>query len=233
MANPLVVINFSVTADAEAEFNRFYNRTFIPQLLKASPEILNARRYEEFGVGGSLRWYNKQFLTIYQLDETASPSKPDAIFERTAVAELVEQFREWKDKSLHNFSRINFEPTWQHARMPGNGSLAGRPFFLWQLELKPELDAEFQRWYQDEYLPFQIAEIPTWIGAHRYVSVAREPKRHLTFFEADDEATLARCLTDLRAPHRIADNYEWLRRVQPAVTWHDATSFRPIFLWPD
>ncbi len=98
--------------------------------------------------------------------------------------------------------------------------------------MRPEVDVEFQEWYEQQYLPLQIAEIPTWSGAVRYKSAGREPIRHLTFFETADETTLVRCLTDLRAASRIEDNYEWQNRVEPGVSWHDATSFRPIFRFP-
>ncbi len=233
MQLPLIVINFSVKPDAEAEFNRFYHSEFLPHLLKESPEIKNIRRYEEFGVGGSLRWYNKQFLTIYQLNGTDDLFKTDAIFERPSVIDAVKKFREWKDKALRNFSRINFQHTWSHQRQPADGAFNGRPFFLWQLEMKEELDKEFQTWYEQTYLPLQIAEIPTWAGARRYESVGKQPVRRLTFFEAADETTFSRCLTDLRSAHRIGDNLDWQKRVEAAVTWQDATSFRPFYRWPD
>ncbi|SRR5579885_1001592 len=233
MGNPLLVINFTVPPEVEPEFNRFYHYSFLTAVLEKSPEIINIRRYEEFGIGGSLPWHNKQYLTIYQLAGDDAMSKVDGIFDRPAVCQVVKEFREWKDRSLRNFSRITYRQTWTHARKPAEGAFAGRPFFLWQLEMTPELDKQFQDWYEQSYLPLQVAEIPTWAGVVRYESVGREPVRHLTFFEANDEAGLLRCLTDLRAAHRIEQNNEWQKRVEPALTWHDATSFRPIFRMPD
>jgi len=101
------------------------------------------------------------------------------------------------------------------------------------LEMKPELDAGFQQWYEQDYLPLQVAEIPTWVGCRRYTSVGTQQSRHLTVFETSDETTLSRSLQDLRAVHRIEQNLEWQKRVEPAVTWQDASTFRPIFRWPD
>lgn len=233
MGLPLVLINFSVNPEAESEFNRFYHHEFLPHLLKESPEIKNVRRYEEFGVAGSLRWYNKQFLTVYQLTVPEAIAQADAIFGRPAVSDVVKTFRDWKDKALRNFSRITFQHTWSHQRKPVDGAFSGRPFFLWQLEMKPELDKDFQDWYAQFYLPRQISEVPTWSGANRYESVGKEPTRHLTFFEAPDESTFLRCLSDLRAAHRIEENLAWQKRVESAVTWQDTTSFRPFFRWPD
>ncbi len=233
MELPLIVINFSVNPDAETEFNRFYHREFLPHLHKESPEIKNIRRYEEFGVGASLRWYNKQFLTIYQLNGADALGSVNAIFERPSVVDVIKTFREWKDKALRNFSRINFQHTWSHQRQSADGAFSGRPFFLWQLEMKEELDKDFQNWYEQTYLPLQIAEIPTWASARRYESVGTQPVRRLTFFEANDETTFARCLADLRSNHRVSENLEWQKKVEPAVTWQDASSFRPFYRWPD
>lgn len=230
MTKAIHLVQFSVLPEKESEFNAFYHQQFLPQLHKHSPELDRIRRYEESGVGGTLRWYHKQFLTIYELKSGAGENI-DQIFERPTVQEVVKQFRTYKESALHNFSRITFQPTWAHQRQL-TPSFDG-PFFLWQLEMKPEMDAEFQRWYEEQYLPLQIAEIPTWTGARRFRSEKKEPVRHLTFFETRDETALARSLTDLRGGNRIEQNYEWQRRVEPAVVWHDATSFRPIYRWPD
>ncbi len=229
----ILIVSFSVQPDVEVEFNHFYHRQFLPCLLKESPEFTSIRRYEEFGNYGSLRWYDKQFLTIYELDAKQEAVKLDEIFARPAVVDVVKQFRAWKDKSLRNFARIAYEQTWSHARKPLDGAFCGRPFFLWQLEMKPELDQEFQQWYQDDYLPLQVAEVPTWSSVLRYQSLDCQPVRRLTFFEANDEAVLAACIRDLRTPARMEQNIEWHGRVQAAVTWQDATSFRPIYRWPD
>lgn len=231
MSKPLIVVNFSVPPDVAPEFTAFYHHEFLPHMAKHTPEIHSIRRYEEFGVGASLRWYNKQFLTIYQLADESAIVRSDAIFETAAVENAVKRFRDWKGKSLRNFSRMTFVPTWKHKRQIGD-EFSG-PMFVWQHELKPELDADFQKWYEDEYLPLQIADIPTWSSCRRYRSHGVEQVRHLTVFETTSEDTLSRCQDDLRSAHRIQANYEWQRRVEPAVLWHDATSFRPYFRWPD
>jgi hypothetical protein len=99
--------------------------------------------------------------------------------------------------------------------------------------MQPEHDLEFQRWYENEYLPLQVADIPTWSSVRRYQSQGQAPVRHLTLFEAAHEPALTRSIEDLRSNHRIEQNYEWQKRVEPAVSWHDASSFRAIYRWPD
>jgi hypothetical protein len=229
---PLIVVIFSVPPDEEPAFNVFYHHRFLPRLCAETPEIESIRRYEEYLLGGSARWYNKQFVTFYVLTDEAAMGKADEIFARPAVKEVVAEFGKWKQEKLKNFSRVTYKPSWFHRRNHGHEVFSG-PLFMWQLEMKPDKDREFQQWYEREYLPLQIAEIPSWSGARRYESVGHEPLRHLTLFEASDESTMQRCITDLRAPHRNQQNFDWLARVEAAVTWHDASSYRPIFRWPD
>jgi hypothetical protein len=226
-----MLVNFSVPPDVTPEYTRFYHHEFLPCLMEHSPAIFNIRRYEEFGVGGTLRWYNKQYLTIYQMHEGTTAKDGDEIFQNPAVAGVLKRFKEWKEKSIFNFSRIMFERSWTHKRQdtePFSG-----PFFLWQLEMKPEHDLEFKRWYENDYLPLQVADIPTWASVRRYQSQGQTPVRHLTCFEAAHEPGLLRSIEDLRSNHRIEQNYEWQKRVEPAVSWHDASSFRPIYRLPD
>lgn len=230
--NPIMIVNLSISPEEEAAFNEFYHHKFLPEMLKAVPQILSIRRYEELGIGGTLRWYDKQFLTLYELAPDTNLEKVDGFFALPVLHKVMEEFSAWKTKSLRNFSRITFRPRWTHERKAADGQFGSRPFFLWAHEMKPDLDRGFQSWYENEYLPLQIADIPSWSMVHRYTSVNREPVRHLTFMEAATEEVLIRCLTDLRAGVRISENYEWKKRVDAAVNWHDATSFRPIYRRP-
>lgn len=231
-AKPIMVVTLSVPPEKESEFNAFYQHRFLPAMLNDCPEIVSIRRYEESGTNGTLRWYNKQFWTIYELSSEFEVEKCDELFTRAAVADLVGEFQQWKNNHLRNFSRITYLNTWSHDRLPPDGPFGNRPIFVWQHEMKAELDEEFQEWYQNSYLPTQIADIPGWIACRRYASVGREQTRRLTVYEANDEASIAHCLNDLRAGHRVWQNYEWHRRVEPALLWQDSSSFRPIYRRP-
>lgn len=231
-AKPIMVVTLSVPPEKESEFNAFYHHRFLPAMLNDSPEITSIRRYEEAGISGTLRWYNKQFLTVYELASEFEVEKVDELFTRPAVADLVGEFLQWKTNHLRNFSRITYLNTWTHDRMPWDCPFGSRPIFIWQHEMKPELDDEFQEWYQESYLPLQVADIPAWAAVRRYASVNREQTRRMTVFEAADEETLNKCLNALRTGHRVWQNYEWHRRVEPAVLWQDATSFRMTYRRP-
>ncbi len=231
-AKPIMLVTLSVPPEKEAEFDAFYHHRFLPAMLQDAPEISSIRRYEEVGVSGTLRWINKQFLTIYELESESVLDKVDELFERPALLDLVGEFKQWKANHLRNFSRISFLNSWSHERQAWDGPFGSRPILLWQHEMKAELDEEFQSWYQESYLPLQVADIPAWVACRRYQSVLKEPVRRLTIFEAQDEAGLSRCVSDLRAGHRVWQNYEWHRRVEAAVLWQDVASFRMIYRRP-
>jgi len=227
-----MVVSLSVAPEQHAAFTEFYHHQFLPQMLKAVPEIQCIRRYEELGTGGTLRLYNKQTITIYELKPETDLSKVDEFFELPSLRETVDAFGHWKSKSLRNFSRITYKPRWESERNASSAPFEENSFFLWSLEMKPDLDDAFQVWYENEYLPLQIADIPGWTMVRRYGSVNREQSRSLTFFEAADEEGLTRCLKDLRAAHRINQNYEWQKRVEDGANWQESTSFRAIYRRP-
>jgi len=231
-ANPIMVITLSVAPEKEGEFNEFYHHRFLPRILTSAPEIASIRRYEELNVSGSLKWYNKQYVTIYEFANREGIERSDAIFQRTEMKDLVTEFGNWKTNDLRNFSRISYNPRWEHERIPIDGRFANRPFLIWSHEMKPQYDEQFQDWYENNYLPLQVADMPNWVAVRRYSGVNREPLRHLTLFEAADETTLMKSLKDLRALHRTSQNREWKRRVDAAVDWHDATSFTCIYRRP-
>lgn len=231
-ANPIMLITLSVAPEKDGEFNEFYHHKFLPAILASAPEVLSIRRYKELNTGGSLRWSNKQYVTVYELENKAAIDNADEIFQRDSIRDLVTEFQNWKTNDLRNFSRISYVPRWEHERMAPDGRFGSRPILLWSLDMKPEFDEEFQDWYEREYLPLQIADIPGFVACRRYTSVNREQTRHITLFEGQDENGLMRCLKDIRALHRVGQNREWKRRVEPALNWHDATSFKCIYRRP-
>lgn len=227
-----MVITLGVAPEKEGEFNEFYHHRFLPGLLACAPEVGRITRYVELNVSGSLRWTTKQFLTIYEFEDEAGIAKSNDIFAREGIKELVTEFQAWKTNDLRNFSRVNYLPRWQHERNCEESGFGLRPFLLWSHEMKPESDDNFQDWYENDYLPVQLADIPAWSACRRYTSSGKEPTRHLTFFESQDENSLMRSFDDLRALHRTKQNREWKRRVEAGATWHDATSFRCIYRRP-
>lgn len=230
--NPIMIVAMGVAPEKEGEFNEFYHHRFLPAILASSEEVASIRRYEELNISGTLRWYTKQFLTIYELAGEDGLARADKIFARPGMKDLVTEFQTWKRNDLRNFSRISYRPRYEHQRRTLDGHFGSRPFILCTLEMTPEADSAFQEWYETTYLPLQVADIPEWCALRRYTSVDSEQVRHLTFFEAGDESSLMRSFDNLRARHRIAQNREWKRRVESGLVFHDATSFRCIYRRP-
>ncbi len=230
--NPIIVVSLSVAPEQHAAFTEFYHHHFLPAMLKETPEVVNIKRFEEMGSGGSLRLYNKQTVTIYELKHDYDVAKADELFARESLKETVEAFSNWKSKSLRNFSRISYQQTWASDRNASRAIFHDNGLFLFALDMKAPLDQEFQTWYETEYLPLQTADIPGWTSVRRFSSVGREQPRTLTFFEAADEDGVTRCLKDLRAAHRINQNYEWQRRVEEGSVWHESVSLRAIYRRP-
>jgi hypothetical protein len=102
--------------------------------------------------------------------------------------------------------------------------------------IKVRSKERFERWYEEIYLPRNVADVPLWSGCRRYESVGRAPSRQLTIYEAADTASLAGALEQMRAPHRMAENASWKdwdSGIDPAIVHEDATSFRAVFRYPD
>ncbi len=229
-SNPLMIITLGVAPEKEGEFNEFYQHRFLPAILASAEDVVSIRRYEEISSPGTVRLQTKQYLTIYELNGAEVLGRADDIFKTQSMRDLVTEFQEWKNNDLRNFSRINYQPCWTHDRGTPDGPFGTRPLTLWSLDVRDTRDFEFKEWYENTYLPLQIADIPGWCAVRRYCSDKREPKRYLTFFESNDESALNRTVSDLGALHRVSQNREWKRRVEAAAAWHEVISLRCVYL---
>lgn len=228
----LMIVSLRIAPKEEAAFNEFYHHSYIPALCSVAPEFANVWRYEEFGVTGSLRWFNKEFLTIYEIAPGVGiPQVEEALLRAGREAERAEWAR-WKETSLHDVQRHCYREIYRHRREPWGGIFASRPFFRVSVETAQAKTEEFNAWYHGTYLPKILADVPAWSACRRYSSVGEEPARVHTIYEAESAAGLEEAFSGMRAPHRYRSNADWDRWVGPAITWQDATSFRPIFRYP-
>ena len=233
----IILVSLSISPEKEADFNDFYHHRYIPNLMKIIPEIKFARRYQEHNVEGTLRYYNKQFLTIYGCDsETPSSSILEAIKERSGREKEKAEWSKFQTNDLHHLeSACIYTQRYQHPRGMEK-TLFNNPFFMVSVEVIPKKIALFDDWYEDHYLPRNLSDVPTWTACTRYSSQGRTPSRHLTLYEAQDLAALQQSLDLMRAQHRLKENASWKQwdtGNDPAITWEDATSFKPIFRYPD
>ncbi len=231
----LLMISLKVDFDKAGKFNDFYHHRYIPRLLEVVPELVSARRYEEHNVEGSLRWYVRQFLTIYEIASEEVIEQAVRGLERPGRDAERAEWARWVSSSVHDVSRTVYRPVYTHPRSPTDGTFAGRPFFMVSVEVRSESESEFNQFYHSQYLPKVMADGPTWAACRRYKSEGRSPARYITVYEVPSLAELGECLAQLRSPSRQSENLLWHRWQSgdaPAIVWEDATSFKPIFRLP-
>lgn len=229
---PLVMVSFRLDVEHEAPFSEFYNHRYLRDLMREVPGIEAAWRYQEHHVAGSLRYYRKQFLTLFECRSPAEGERAVQAIEARPSPEL----QKWRALAMHDVepARLYLE-RWAHPRKPVDGNFAGRPFFMVSVELAAGQDSRFNDWYENDYLPKNVADVPSWAACRRYSSAGRTPARHHAIYEAADLAGLDASLEAMRAPFRLAENMAWKQwdsGEHPAITWEDATTFKPIFRAP-
>lgn len=229
----VMMLSLRVRPQDEAAFTEFYHHRYLPRVLELVPEIRAIRRYEEWGVEGSLAWFRKRFLTLYEIEaEDPAAALTAALARPGGEAEQAEWAR-WRDSgALMDVDRTLYRQSWEHPRRPPGGPFGTRPFFRVSVEVVPGQEEAFRAWYEEDYLPKTMADIPTFVAARRYTSIDREPACAHTIYEAADEAGLVRSFQLLRAPWRYGSNDDWASRVGPQIAWQDAAAWRPIYCRP-
>ncbi|MBX9942729.1 MAG: hypothetical protein K2Y40_01505 [Reyranella sp.] len=227
---PIVVASLQIDAEKEAAFSAFYHHRHLPALMRQVPEIVSARRYQEHHVEGSLKYYRKQFLTIL---ECATPAAAELV--RAAVDQASAAAPDEAAALRDGPPACVYVERWAHPRAPADGAFGSRPFFMVSVEVEARRAQAFNDWYEQVYLPRNVADVPLWAACRRYGSVGRTPARHLTIYESHDLSGLDHSLEMMRAPYRLEENMSWKQwdtGSEPAITWEDAATFRPIFRNP-
>ncbi|MGQ9371904.1 hypothetical protein [Azospirillum sp. A39] len=236
-ADTILYVALSVTPERETAFTDFYHHRYIPRLLEVFPEITGVRRYVEDNVDGSLRYYTKRHLTFYEFADAAAAERCHAELATRPGREA--ERAQWQAFLADGLFDVEpaclYRQRYAHPRTPWDGPFGSRPFFMVAVEVRPEAEDAFNAWYEGRYLPCNLADVPLWAACRRYESVGRSPRRAMTLYEAADAAGLLAALELMRAPHRMAENAswkEWDQGADPAITWEDATSFRPVYRFP-
>jgi len=226
------VESFRLDVEQEAPFSAFYHHEFLPAVISDAGGVRGTWRYQEHQVMGSLRYYRKQFLTIHECDARAdAEALIEVLQRRTADGAMGVWARSITEAEL---PRLYVE-RWAHPRVPRDGIFGSRPFFMVSVELQPGREQAFHDWYETEYLPRNVADVPGWVGCRRYSSVGRAPARHHAIYEAADLHGLDESLEAMRTPFRLKENMSWKQwdtGGDPAITWEDAAMFKPIFRKP-
>jgi hypothetical protein len=149
---------FMVYVDIDAphvqEFNEWYNKEHLPELLSV-PGILSAARYEAVKGG-------RKYLACYELESVAVMKTPAFTNRpRTAWGQKVSPSVIGK-----NLTRIVGEQIYPEGiEMPDRGMAP--VLQIGRMSVPPEVDAEWNAWYSNEYVP-GYRKVPGVIYARRY-----------------------------------------------------------------
>ena len=227
----LIVVSFRLDVEQEAAFSAYHHHRHLPAVMDAVPGLRTAWRYQEHHVTGSLRYYRKHFLTLLAFDDVAVA--------RAAVPSIgadPEWGRWCASGALHDLEGpLVYRERWAHPRRAADGAFGSRSFFMVSVELDSDRAAPFHDWYERDYLPKNVADVPSWVACRRYSSEGRSPQRHLAVYEASDLAGLDASLDMMRAPFRLDENMAWKRwdsGNRPVITWEDAATYKPIYRRP-
>ena len=168
----LLMVWVDVPADKEKDFNRWYNEEHLAERM-AIPGFLSAARYEAVKGG-------PKHLAYYELE---SP----AVLESAAYRKVSENPTEWTKRSGPTtigttFIRNVYTMIHPQALTPAAaGSTMAPALQIGRMDVPPEIDAEFNTWYNTIYVP-NYEKVPGVIRGRRYRAVTGTPT-YLTLYE--------------------------------------------------
>jgi hypothetical protein len=168
----LLMVWCDVPADQEAEFNRWYNEEHLAERL-AIPGFLSAARYE--AVKGS-----PKHLAYYELESAA-------VLESAAYKKVADHPTEWTKRAgpgavATTFIRNVYTMIHPSRLTPAIESSGMAPALqIGRMDVPPDIDAEFNTWYNTIYVP-NYEKVPGVIRGRRYRAVVGTPT-YLTLYE--------------------------------------------------
>lgn len=226
-AAPILLVNLTVDEDREAEFNDFYHHVYIPTFLRVIPEFKTARRYVSTEAASP-----RQFLTLYEFASAEVVDGGMAAMDRPGREAERAKFHEWEATHVHGLTSVVYRETYRHARVPADGAWGRRPIYLVTYQVRSEQEPAFGAWYESEYIPRLMADVPGYVGCRRYLSQNAQPTTHLTVYEIAALPEVDQAIADMRSPWRTGENTAWHHWEEAAVPSIEAGVFRPIFQRP-
>jgi hypothetical protein len=96
-----------------------------------------------------------------------------------------------------------------------------------RLIIKPEYEAEFNAWYEGEYIPKLMRMTPHFRVCRRYKGDFNGQTLYVTDYETTSE-TMEVAISEMRQPARVDDNrafYEWKDR---AILLHESVQLHEV-----
>lgn len=173
----LLMVWADVPRDREDDFNRWYNEEHLAERLSV-PGILSAARYEAVKSG-------PKHLACYELESLA-------VLDSAEYRQLKERPTAWTRRSSPDVIGTTFIRNVYTMIHPGQltpeiaGSGMAPALQIGRMDVPPEIDDEFNRWYNTIYVP-NYETVPGVIRGRRYRAVAGAPT-YLTLYEFEHPA---------------------------------------------
>src|SRR6266481_3843615 len=197
----LLVIWTDIAPEAEAEFNEWYNKEHIPQLLGVKG-FLSGRRYQ--AIEGK-----PKYVAIYELTD-------ENVLKGDSFRAVREQPTSWTKKMMplfRNTQRGVFRKIFSHGERPAKDA----EFALTvRLNTPPEREREFNDWYNEDHIPALVG-VPGVYCARRYVAVEGDPKFLAVYEMRDGAATKSPEWEKARNYGRTAQVRPYLKDLQGIV----------------
>jgi hypothetical protein len=168
----LLMVWADIPADKEAEFNQWYNEEHLKERL-AVPGFLSGARYEAVKGG-------PKHLAVYELE---SP----AVLESAAYKKVQANPTPWTKRCSPEvigttFIRNVYRMIHPKALAPSVAESGMAPSLqIGRMDVPPDVDAEFNDWYNTIYVP-NYEKVPGVIRGRRYRAVTGTPT-YLTLYE--------------------------------------------------
>ncbi len=221
----------SVKPTRRSTFDDFYHHRYIPEFLRAVPELISARRYAPSNLQ-QVQADRACFFTIYELVADDAVTAVEDAIARTAHKEVIDQLNRWKEDGLTYFDRAFFEEVYRHPRSPADGSWSSRPFmtFMWSLRIGCD---QAESWYHNQYLTRLMADVPQWVACRTYQRMHTSPSEFMTIFEVADVFAFNEAENNEQAPYRKVENDGFGTWLKTNVDAHAFVRFKQIFRLPD
>lgn len=170
----LLMVWADVPADKEDEFNRWYNEEHLAERLSI-PGFLSAARYEAVKNG-------PKHLACYELESTA-------VLDSAAYKRVLAHPTPWTKRAGPEAVATTFirnvyamiHPATLSAKAAESGMAPALQ--IGRMDVPPEIDADFNDWYNTIYVP-NYETVPGVIRGRRYRAVVGVPT-YLTLYEFD------------------------------------------------
>jgi hypothetical protein len=194
----LVAVYGEVAPAIEADYNIWYNTHHIPPRMQV-PGFLAAVRYKIAGGDNEA----PRYLTFYELAETA-------VLKHPVLQRMTDSPDDW-DRRVTSQVKVEGQLIYKRITALGKPGIEHAPVvFTVRLEVDPQAEEEFNRWYDTEHLP-ALGGVAGVQSARRYVLrfPKANPPQYLTVYEFDNDGVRG---TDA---WRKAAATPWTAKMQP------------------